>query len=40
MSSCAGESLIHGIALRDPERLADDEFAAEVTELLVRCLAK
>ena len=34
------EALIHGVALRSPERLADDEFAAEVTDLLVRYLAK
>ena len=36
----AAESLIHGVALREPERLTDDEFAAEVTDLLARYLAK
>lgn len=36
----AAEALIHGVALRSPERLADDEFAVEVTDLLVRYLAK
>lgn len=36
----AAESLIHGVALRAPERLRDDTFAAEVTDLLVRYLAK
>lgn len=36
----AAESLIHGVALRDPERLADDAFAAEVTDLLVRYLVR
>jgi AcrR family transcriptional regulator len=35
----AAEALIHGVALRSPERLADDEFAVEVTDLLVRYLA-
>jgi AcrR family transcriptional regulator len=34
------EALIHGVALRAPERLADEEFAVEVTDLLVRYLAK
>jgi len=34
------EALIHGVALRSPERLADDDFAVEVTDLLVRYLAK
>jgi AcrR family transcriptional regulator len=34
------ESLIHGIALRAPERLGDDDLAAEVTDLLVRYLAR
>jgi AcrR family transcriptional regulator len=33
-------ALIHGVALRAPERLADEEFAVEVTDLLVRYLAK
>lgn len=33
------ESLIHGVALRDPARL-DDAFAAEVTDMLVRYLVK
>jgi AcrR family transcriptional regulator len=36
----AAESLIHGVALRAPEQLARDDFAAEVTDLLVRYLAK
>ena len=36
----AAESLIHGMALRDPERLADAAFAGEVTDLLVRYLAR
>lgn len=31
---------MHGVALREPERLADDELAAEITELLVRYLVK
>ena len=35
----AAESLIHGVALRHPKRL-DEEFAAEVTDLLTRYLAK
>jgi AcrR family transcriptional regulator len=34
------EALIHGAALRTPERLRDQEFAAEVTDLLVRYLVK
>jgi hypothetical protein len=34
------ESLIHGTALHAPERLAADAFAVEVTDLLVRYLAK
>lgn len=34
------ESLIHGIALREPERLADDALAVELTDLLVRYLVK
>ncbi len=34
------EALVHGVALRNPERLADDEFTGEVTDLLVRYLAK
>jgi AcrR family transcriptional regulator len=34
------ESLIHGVALRAPEQLGDDAFAAEVTDLLVRYLAR
>jgi hypothetical protein len=34
------ESLVHGVAVRAPERLADDEFAAEVTDVLVRYLAR
>jgi AcrR family transcriptional regulator len=36
----AAESLIHGVALRAPERLADDAFAAEVVDLLVRYLVR
>ena len=36
----AGETLVHGVALRSPERLADDAFADEVTDLLVRYLAR
>ena len=36
----AAEALIHGVALRSPERLGDDDFAAEVTDLLVRYLAR
>jgi hypothetical protein len=28
----------HGVALRGPGRLADDDFAAELTDLLVRYL--
>lgn len=36
----AAEALIHGAALRTPERLRDAEFAAEVTDLLVRYLVK
>jgi AcrR family transcriptional regulator len=36
----AVEALIHGAALRAPERLRDEEFAAEVTDLLVRYLVK
>jgi AcrR family transcriptional regulator len=35
----AAEGLIHGVALRDPERLTRDEFATEVTDLIVRYLA-
>ena len=36
----AAEALIHGAALRTPERLRDKEFAAEVTDLLVRYLVE
>jgi hypothetical protein len=36
----AAESLIHGVALRSPERLGDQAFADEVTDLLVRYLAR
>jgi hypothetical protein len=36
----AAEALVHGVALRAPERLADDAFAAEVTDMLVRYLAR
>jgi hypothetical protein len=35
----AAEALIHGAAVRTPERLADQAFATEVTDLLVRYLA-
>ena len=34
------EALIHGAALRTPERLRDPAFEAEVTDLLVRYLVK
>lgn len=34
------ESLIHGIALREPERLAEPGLAAEITDLLVRYLVE
>lgn len=34
------DSIVHGTALRDPARLADAEFADEVTDLLVRYLVK
>jgi AcrR family transcriptional regulator len=34
------EALVHGVALRNPEQLADDAFTSEVTDLLVRYLAK
>lgn len=34
------EALVHGVALRSPDRLADEEFGAEVTDLLVRYLAR
>lgn len=36
----AAESLIHGVALRTPELLANDAFADEITDLLVRYLAR
>jgi len=36
----AAEALVHGVAHRTPERLADDELAVEVTDLLVRYLAR
>ncbi len=36
----AAEALIHGVALREPERLDAPAFAAEVTDLLVRYLAR
>ena len=35
-----GENLIHGTALRDPERLRDERFLEEVSDLLLRYLAK
>ena len=35
----AGEALIHGTALRDPNRLVDDAFAEEVCQLFLRYLA-
>jgi len=34
------ESLIHGVALRDPDRLADERFTEEVTDMLVRYLVR
>jgi len=34
------EALVHGVAHRTPERLDDEAFAAEVTDLLVRYLAR
>lgn len=40
MSLEAAEALIRGAALRTPERLADRRFADEVTDLLVRYLAR
>lgn len=36
----AAEALIHGVAMREPERLDTPAFAAEVTDLLVRYLAR
>ena len=38
MALDVAESVIHGVALRAPERLADDDFAAELTDLLARYL--
>ncbi len=35
-----GEALIHGTALRMPERLEDERFAEEISDLLLRYLAK
>ena len=35
----AGEALIHGTALRMPERLEDERFAEEISDLLLRYLA-
>jgi AcrR family transcriptional regulator len=34
------EGIIHGVALRDPARLVRDEFAVEVTDMLVRYLVR
>lgn len=34
------EALIHGVALRNPERLSDEAFVAEVTDVIVRYLAR
>lgn len=34
------EGIIHGVALRDPERLVREEFAVEVTDMLVRYLVR
>ncbi|MCW5893453.1 MAG: TetR/AcrR family transcriptional regulator [bacterium] len=34
------EGIVHGVALRDPDRLARDDFAAEVIDLLVRYLVR
>jgi hypothetical protein len=39
MALDVAEGLIHGVALRDPEQLTRDEFATEVTDLIVRYLA-
>ncbi len=36
----AGEALVHGTALREPERLRDERFLKEVTELILRYLAR
>jgi AcrR family transcriptional regulator len=36
----AVEALTHGVALRSPELLGDDEYASELTELLVGYLAR
>ena len=35
-----GEALVHGTALREPERLRDERFLEEVSELLLRYLAR
>lgn len=35
----AGEALIHGTALREPERLGDERFLEEVADLMLRYLA-
>jgi len=40
MALDVAEALVHGVALRAPERLADDDFAAELTDLLVRYLVE
>jgi AcrR family transcriptional regulator len=34
------EALVHGVAVRSPERLHDEAFVAEVTDLLTRYLAR
>lgn len=36
----AGEALIHGTALREPERLRDETFVAEVCDLMLRYLVR
>jgi len=38
MALDVAEAVIHGVALRAPERLADDDLAVELTDLLVRYL--
>jgi AcrR family transcriptional regulator len=36
----AAEALVHGVAQREPERLTQEDFIAEVSDLLVRYLVK